>query len=256
MAYRSYVAVGDSFTEGMDDRLPDGSYRGWADMVAAVLSGAEPDLQYANLAIRGRLFDNIAADQVPLALDMKPDLISFAAGGNDVLRRRCDPHELMSRFDQTIGQLRATGADVVLFRFADVMSHLPGQRLVGPRVAALNQSIIGIAEQRGAVLINLFDDDAYRNPAMWSADRLHMSYAGHRRTAAHVLTALGVPVENSWFDPLPIPARRSWPARRTADAQWAAQHMLPWVKRRLLGQSSGDGVVAKRPALGPIDYII
>lgn len=27
-AYASFVAVGDSFTEGMSDLLPDGSYRG------------------------------------------------------------------------------------------------------------------------------------------------------------------------------------------------------------------------------------
>ena len=32
--YTSLVAVGDSFTEGMSDLLPDGSYRGWADLLA------------------------------------------------------------------------------------------------------------------------------------------------------------------------------------------------------------------------------
>ena len=34
-----YVAIGDSFTEGLDDRRPGGGYRGWADLVAA-----EPNL--------------------------------------------------------------------------------------------------------------------------------------------------------------------------------------------------------------------
>src|SRR5262245_26647374 len=29
-----YVALGDSFTEGLDDPNPDGTYRGWADRVA------------------------------------------------------------------------------------------------------------------------------------------------------------------------------------------------------------------------------
>lgn len=256
MGYRSYVAIGDSFTEGMDDRLPDGSYRGWADMVAAVLDEqAGRDFAYANLAIRGRLYDSVAVEQAPVAVAMKPDLISVAAGGNDVLRRRCDPYDLMARFDQTVGELRATGADVILFRFADVLRHLPGERFVGPRVAVLNQSIVEIAEQRGAILVNLFDDEAYHNPAMWAADRLHLSYAGHRRTAAHVLAALGVPVDTSWFDPLPV-LRRSWSAQRASDVQWAAQHLAPWVKRRLLGRSSGDDVAAKRPALTPIDYPI
>jgi hypothetical protein len=29
--YETFVAIGDSFTEGLDDRRPDGSYRGWAE---------------------------------------------------------------------------------------------------------------------------------------------------------------------------------------------------------------------------------
>jgi lysophospholipase L1-like esterase len=251
--YRRFVAVGDSFTEGLDDRLPDGSFRGWADLVAAALAVNRPDFTYANLAVRGRLYDNIATQQVPPALEMQPDLVSFAAGGNDVLRRQCDPYDLMSRFDQTVATLRACGADVVLFRFADVMAHLPGQSLVAPRVKVLNESVMEIAEKHGAALVDLWADDEYRNPALWSTDRLHMSFAGHRRTAAHVLTALGVPVEASWFEAHPRPAPKTWHGKAAADARWAVQHLAPWVKRRLTGRSSGDNVTAKRPALGPVD---
>ena len=91
--WTSYVAVGDSFTEGMDDPRPDGKgYRGWADLVAGCLATDQADFRYANLAVRGRLFDNIVAvEQVPLATAMKPDLISFAGGGNDALRRGFEP---------------------------------------------------------------------------------------------------------------------------------------------------------------------
>ena len=107
MRWRSYVAVGDSFTEGMDDAYPDGSYRGWAVLVATRLAvEAGPDFGYANLAIRGRLFPNVVAEQVPSALAMKPDLISFAAGGNDVLRRSFDP-------DAFVPTERLTGASEI-----------------------------------------------------------------------------------------------------------------------------------------------
>lgn len=40
--YTSFVAVGDSFTEGMSDLLPDGTYRGWADLLAARLAARSP----------------------------------------------------------------------------------------------------------------------------------------------------------------------------------------------------------------------
>ena len=52
--YETYVAVGDSFTEGLDDRRPDGGYRGWADLVAAELATRTADFRYVNLAVRGR----------------------------------------------------------------------------------------------------------------------------------------------------------------------------------------------------------
>ena len=64
--YDSYVALGDSFTEGLDDRWPDGSFRGWADLVAAELAARSPGFAYANLAVRGRRLGQIR-EQLPAA---------------------------------------------------------------------------------------------------------------------------------------------------------------------------------------------
>ncbi|GAB2938616.1 SGNH/GDSL hydrolase family protein [Micromonospora polyrhachis] len=252
MRWRSFVAVGDSFTEGMNDAYPDGTYRGWADLVATRLAvEAGPEFGYANLAIRGRLFPNVVAEQVPAALAMRPDLISFAAGGNDVLRRNFDANTLVERFDGVIGELRATGADVLIFRFADVMARLPGQRLVAPRVTLLNRMVGETAERHGAMLVDLYADDEFLNPVLWSADRLHLSPAGHRRVAAHVLSALGLAPDEQWLVVPPRPAPTPWLAARGADLRWAGQHLAPWIKRRMTGRSSGDTVTAKRPVLTP-----
>jgi len=89
--WRRYVALGDSFTEGIGDPLPDGGHRGWADRVAEVLASAVDDFAYANLAVRGKLIGQIVADQIEPALALKPDLITFSAGGNDVIRPGTDP---------------------------------------------------------------------------------------------------------------------------------------------------------------------
>ncbi|MEU4677248.1 SGNH/GDSL hydrolase family protein [Micromonospora sp. NPDC023737] len=253
MRWRSFVAVGDSFTEGMDDPYPDGTFRGWADLVATRLAAeAGPDFRYANLAIRGRLFPNIVANQVPEALAMKPDLVSFAAGGNDVLRRTFDGERLVAHFDEIVGQFRATGADVLIFRFADVMARLPGQRLVKPRVELLNRAVGETAERHGAIMVDLYADDTYLHPMLWGTDRLHLSSAGHRRVAGQVLDALGVGCDEEWLLVPPHPEPTPWLAARTADLRWAGQHFAPWIKRRLTGRSSGDTVSAKRPILGPI----
>ncbi|MET0414632.1 MAG: SGNH/GDSL hydrolase family protein, partial [Actinoplanes sp.] len=193
MAWRTFVAMGDSFTEGMNDAYPDGTYRGWADLVAARLAvDSGPDFGYANLAIRGRLLDEVIGQQLRPTLSMRPDLVSFAAGGNDVLRPRADPFSLVARIDPVIAELRAAGADVIMFRFADVTAHLPVQRMLTPRAVVLNDGTRQVAEKHGAYLIDLYGDDAFHHPYMWAPDRLHLSAAGHRRVAAHVLTALGV----------------------------------------------------------------
>jgi lysophospholipase L1-like esterase len=253
VAWRSFVAMGDSFTEGMCDPYPDGTFRGWADLVAARLAVERgPDFGYANLAIRGRLLERVVTEQLEPTLAMKPDLISFAAGGNDILRRKVTPAKLIERIDPVIGELRATGADVILFRFADMSAHLPGARIVGPRAIALNEGAGRLAEKHGAYLVDLFADPTFRNPVMWSADRLHMSPAGHRRVAAHVLDTLGVGVEEDWLLVPPVPAPTPWLLARGADLRWAGQHLAPWIRRRLAGASSGDTVTAKRPMLAPV----
>jgi len=252
VTWASYVAVGDSFTEGLDDPDPDGQgYRGWADLVAARLSQERADFRYANLAVRGRLFHAIVDEQVPVALAMKPELVSFAGGGNDALRRSFDPAVMLARFDEVVRTLRATGADVVLFRFADVTKRLPGRRMILPRVEHLNRAVGEVADKYGATLVDLWADDEFANPLLWSVDRLHLAPAGHRRVAAHVLTRLGLEPPQEWFDVPPPGPRMSWVAARGADLRWAGQHLAPWVHRRLTGRSSGDTVLPKRPTLSP-----
>ncbi|HBH5716412.1 TPA: SGNH/GDSL hydrolase family protein, partial [Enterococcus faecium] len=95
--WRRFVAIGDSFTEGIGDPDPNvpGGVRGWADRVAEELGRTCPDFAYANLAIRGRLYKQIIDEQLEPAIDLKPDLVSFFAGGNDVIRRG-DPDEIAS----------------------------------------------------------------------------------------------------------------------------------------------------------------
>jgi lysophospholipase L1-like esterase len=254
MRWRRYVAVGDSFTEGMNDFAEDGNLRGWADLVAARLAQVATDgeLRYANLAIRGRLFNRIVDEQVPVALEMRPDLVSFAGGGNDVLRRNFTPEAMVARFDEVIGQLREAGADVILFRWVDISRRLPGGRVVLPRTVLLNEVVRDTGERHGAMVVDLWADDEFQNPLLWSDDRLHMSSIGHRRVAAHVLTTLGVEPDPAWLaSPGPAP-RLSWPLARVHDVRWARQHFAPWVKRRLTGRSSGDLIGAKRPTLAPV----
>lgn len=256
MAWDRFVALGDSFTEGLDDRHPGGTgYRGWADLVAGALAAQRQGFGYANLAIRGRMLGRIVAEQVPPALAMGPDLISFAAGINDALRRGFDPAAVGVRFDAALRQLRDSGAEVLVFRFAEATVPVPGWRLIAARVALLNRVVMESAGKHGARLLDLSGDDEFANPALWSTDRLHLAPPGHYRVAAHVLTSLGVEPDPDWWKAPPRPPDPRWPTARTADLTWAGRHLAPWLRRRLTGRSSGDGITAKRPTLTPINLL-
>ncbi|MFG2003875.1 SGNH/GDSL hydrolase family protein [Spirillospora sp. NPDC048911] len=245
--WTSFAAIGDSFTEGVGDPRPDGTFRGWADLVAAGLAQAQPGFRYANLAVRGRKFGQVVAEQLPVAVRMEADLVSFAAGGNDALRPRFDTQALIDRMDRVVGQLRTSGADVVLFMFPDMSVRLPLPGVLKPRIVAMNQAYTEVAARHDAHLVDLFADAALHDPRLWSDDRLHLNAAGHRRVADHVLATLGVTDR-------PAPAGSTqlhprWPARRAADLRWAGAHLGPWLHRHARGRSSGDGIRAKRPEL-------
>ncbi len=249
--WTSFVALGDSFTEGMADQLPDGSYRGWADRVAEVLAAQTPGFRYANLAIRGRLFKGVVNEQVPTALAMRPDLVSFVAGGNDALRPGFDLAIIGPRLDWVVRKLAGTGATVLLLTGADPTFLLPGKKVVRPRAEAYNEVIREIAARHDVPLVDLWPDPGFTDSRMWAVDRLHLSDLGHRRAAGRVLAALGVEADPTWQEALPRAAPRPWLAERGADVRWAQQYFAPWIRRRLTGRSSGDGVLPKRPTLDP-----
>jgi lysophospholipase L1-like esterase len=259
----SFVAIGDSFTEGLDDPLPDGGFRGWADRVAAVLAERVPGFRYANLAVRGKLLAEVIAEQLPRAIDMAPDLVSVAAGGNDILRGT-DVDILAARFDAGVARLQAAGCRVVIFTGFDPRV-FPVIRLLRGRIAAYNMHLRGIADDRGADLVDLWSMRVLADPRMWSSDRLHLSSEGHRRVALRSCEILGVPQPEDWRVPLPLaplaPLAQApgpaavWASARRQDLRWAKQFAMPWLNRRLRGTSSGAGLPPKRPDLAPIETL-
>jgi lysophospholipase L1-like esterase len=256
----SYLALGDSFTEGMHDELdPAGHHRGWADRVAEALAAERPDLRYGNLAIRGRLLDQVVAEQVPVALALRPDLVSFHAGANDLLRPGPDVAGLVYRYDLAVKRLRATGAEVLLFTVIERAGGSgPLADALARRFQVFNASVRATARRRGARLADIGSEPALHDRRLWHEDRLHLAPAGHARVAAAVLEVLGVVDPRSgaapgwWREPLPVPPRLGRRQTLAGDLRWARRHLAPWVGRRLRGASSGDGRVAKRPDLTPL----
>ena len=250
--FSGYAALGDSFTEGMNDPGVAGAFRGWADRLAERLSEDHPRMAYANLAVRGRLFDAIVDEQVPAALRLRPDLVSFAGGANDALRPGFNPHRIGTRLHEVVRVLSASGAQVILFTAPTPSPRLPGAGLLQNRLTDLNRTVTRVAKRHGAILVELDTDTLFSDSRLWSEDRLHLSPAGHARVAVNACKALDIEPAPEWLAPLPPETRTVWRARRREDLRWARSHLAPWVKRRITKTSSGDTVTPKRPSLTPL----
>lgn len=251
--YSRYVAIGDSTTEGLDDPLPSGGYRGWADRLAERLALGNPSVSYANLAIRGRLAGQVRAGQLEPALALRPDLASVVAGLNDALRPGFDVDAVAAEIEAMQTALAEAGATVLTFTMADPTPVIPITRPLRPRLLAFNEALREVAGRTGAVLVDFARHPVTSDARLWSIDRLHANSAGHDRIAAAAAHALGLPGnDESWAVPLPPAPPRGRFEVIGGELGWAGRHLLPWVGRRLRGRSSGDGIEPKRPVLAPV----
>jgi lysophospholipase L1-like esterase len=236
----TFVALGDSITLGIGDpvRLPaDGrggngprGWRGWAVLLAESL----PDAALHIVAGNGACMADLERDQLPRALQLRPDIASVVIGVNDTLRPNFDPDRIAAAAAHTIGALRAAGADVLTMRLPDPgrMLGMPGvlARPLTRRAHQVNEVIDRVAERFGTLHFDAATDAATYDARMWAVDRLHPSERGHRLIAGrfHALLAqAGHPVGSP---PGAEPVNR--PPTRAEQLAWMATKGTAWVARR------------------------
>lgn len=249
LPWSRFVAIGDSFTEGVGDPEANspGGLRGWADRFAEVLASHNDDFAYANLAVRGKLIRQITEEQLEAAIDLRPDLVSVCAGGNDVIRPGADPDAVAIQLEYVLRKLRETGATVMVFTGVDV-AFQPVFRSIRGKVAIYNENLRKVAQRHDCIVVDQWAIEELQDSRFWADDRLHLNSLGHHTIARAALEALNVPNDLQPLDPPPVPLR-NWRRARTEDVVWAKEYLVPWVIRRVKHVSSGDGIVAKRPGL-------
>ncbi|MDN4476704.1 SGNH/GDSL hydrolase family protein [Demequina sp. SYSU T00192] len=240
-----YAAIGDSFTEGVGDPQPDGTMRGWADLVALGLAAAHGSVEYANFAIRGRLIEPIATEQLDaaLALDPRPDVLTFNGSGNDMMRPGWDGARVEALTRRVVDRTADAGVRLVILSGPDPTERLPRGRSFSERADELMAIVDRLeAEHDHVTFVDNYRDPEMRRAAYWDTDRIHLNPLGHSRVAARVLAALDVETD--------LPVAPEGDAGRPgvlAEAAYVGRYVLPWIGRRLTGRSSGDGRLPKHP---------
>mgnify|MGYP002633900289 CR=1 FL=1 len=246
-----FVAIGDSQTEGVGDFYPDGSERGWADRFADNLARSQPDLLYANLAVRGKKIAEIREKQLAAAIEQKPDLVSLIAGLNDMIRPGFQLSETIAHMDDMQAALRNIGARVLSITYPDPQGLAPIGRFLHEKTMEFNQELRRVAAKNDVLLLDLESTPITSDPRFWCADRLHLNPEGHRRLAVGMASLVTQPGED-WLEPLPSRPEPGRLRRTAIDLHWGWAFFMPWVGRRIVGRSSGDGREAKRPQLLPV----
>ena len=186
LRFECYAALGDSFTAGTgsDPGQP------WADRVAHYLRAQNPDLMYRNFAMEGARSDQVLA-QVPLALQLEPDLVTVVCGANDALLSvRPDPLAYARNLGSIFRQLRhALPGVLVLTATSPEEWPFLGLR---PRSAArfsrsiarLNQVTRSVATSYDVPCLEVVGAPGVTDAENFCSDGLHPSPRGHARTAA------------------------------------------------------------------------
>ncbi|MEU3743191.1 SGNH/GDSL hydrolase family protein [Streptomyces sp. NPDC032198] len=233
-----FVALGDSLTEGIGDPVDEG-WRGWAALLAEGLGAREGAahegaVRFHNLAVSGSQTGDVLDRQLPVALELRPDLVSVVVGVNDTLRCTFDIRAVAARLDEVYAAAARHGAQLLTACLPDpgAMLGLPGAlaRPLARRQRAVNAAVHALSERYAAVHLHLADDEWVADRALWSADRLHPGERGHRLVAARfhaLLAARGLAAGSppSCEPQLPSPTR-------SASLLWLATEGTGWVARR------------------------
>ena len=247
-----FVALGDSITLGIGDPVripgPAGSAGPRAGSAArpanagAAAGAAGPRCSPRDCSspicttwrVNGACIAGVEHDQLPQALQLRPDVASVVVGVNDTLRPNFEPARIAAAAAHTVGALRAADAIVLTMRLPDPgrMLGVPGvlARPLARRAHEINRVMDEVAERFGTLHFDAAGCAETYEPSMWAVDRLHPSERGHRYIARRfhaMLAAAGLQVG---MPPQAEPSNP--PPSRLAEVSWMATKGTAWVLRR------------------------
>ena len=192
--WNRYVAIGDSFTEGVGDSVEGFAKLGAMDRLADALRQSKPDLRYTNLAKRGLLLAEVCEQQLETALSLKPDFVTIVAGINDILKGQFDEVRWEAEMRMLYEPLTQTGAVVITgnvpkFPLLNTLKE-PMSTRIKRNISKGDTIIERLAAQYPVILIDAREISSQCNPDDWSEDGVHPNSRGYFKFAKGILGAI------------------------------------------------------------------
>ena len=191
--WRRFVVVGDSVAKGIGEESPGYRKLRWGARVAAALDRARPGLEYVNLGIPDLTAAEIRDSQLEQAKALRPDLVGYVGGGNDLLVEDFDVAPVAATIDETVAGLAENGATVITYSMFNLPSAFPDvpMKELSRRLRVINEAVGEIAERHGTVHVDCYSLDCCSDPGLYSSDMKHGSLRGQAIAASATIRALG-----------------------------------------------------------------
>jgi lysophospholipase L1-like esterase len=193
--WKRFVAIGDSITEGygMDpvegvEQLP------WAERVARALREARPELEFVNLGRRNLGAAQVRESQLERALELEPDLVSIAAGANDLLVPEFDPDPIERELESMFAPFAERGATIFTYTYMRItdsgLFQPEAAAWLSARMEQLHRATRAVAERHGALLVDLWARPDTGDAGLFSRDLKHSNARGQLLVAEATLETL------------------------------------------------------------------
>lgn len=191
--WKRFVAIGDSFTEGIGDEVEGIALKSWVDHFVQL---CENDLNYANFAKRGLVTKEIRSQQLEKALSFNPDLVSLIAGANDVLKGRWNHHAYKNDMEFMIDTLSKTGANIIIANLPDFTVRLPlaseKKQVVKEQLLEANEVILSLSREYKLHHVDFWNHHLVNDNTLWSNDLIHPNSKGYVKVAELIFSSLPV----------------------------------------------------------------
>ena len=225
----TFAVLGDSAASGVGDSDANGITRGWAYYL--IQSFTEP-IVFSNLSRPGAQSAEVLEHQLPIALELQPDICAVIVGGNDALRNGFDPEKYYQNMRKTLSQLQESGTHILLLQLHDPTKIVKLPKLLGQillrRINAVNQAIDKLAREFDVEVLRTRRISGIYERKVWHIDRMHPSKYGHQLMATHFRELL---VKRNWqIAPVQIDAIKT--ASKATSIKWMLRNGTPWFLKR------------------------
>ena len=191
---RYFVALGDSFTEGIGDEVGGLELRSAHDWIALWMKAVNPETQYTNLATRGLRAGEVRNQQMQRAVNLQPDFVSIIAGANDCLRGPFNADTVKAELGLMFGAFGSIEARIFTSTLPDFTLRLELPEAIRGRIGrnleTTNTLITQLAQQHGAILFDFRASGLDARAELWSEDGVHPNALGYLETAKAVVPLL------------------------------------------------------------------